>query len=403
MKKIVALVETVSAKKPGHYKAFMCFFTESLLNLGYRVVVLMPDKALIEDWVDEHCSDQLNNFYAYDFYPKQKSYKSWGRFNDVFNKLSAWKNVRSQLKQTEKKSSHKIDLVFFNMLDSFITNYLHPLLLNRVFSYQWSGLYFHPWHLRTHKKSLKAVPSISDIDIVLTSKNCQAVTIHDEGILQSFQKRLLNKKVILFPEIADGTSPNPQLAVVQKIKSAAKGRTIIGMIGLAPYKGLLTLIQIAKKINPQEFFLVFAGKWSEKPNQGYTIKQHQEASNFFNELPEHCFKYLQFINEGADFNALFCSIDIPFLVYNNFASSSNNLTKAAIFKKLVIASKGFCIGDDVENYNLGITVNQGNVDQCIKAIHHLKNKNHQLQPRFEEYTNIHSNRVLNDKFLEMLN
>ena len=99
---------------------------------------------------------------------------------------------------------------------------------------------------------------------------------------------------------------------------------------------------------------------------------------------------------------VFCSFDIPFLVYDNFASSSNNLTKAAIFNKLVVASKGYCVGDDVNKYELGLTVEQGNVQQCIDAIYQLKNQSHDLKPKFEQYKNIHSKEVLHEKFQELI-
>jgi len=402
MKKTIALVEIHSAKRPGHYKAFMSFFVQSLLNLGHNVLVLIPDKEAIDEWVQEHYPHHEGRYSSYEFVHQSKDYKRFGRFNTALKTLSAWINVKKHLRKIEQQEQHTVDLVFFNWLDSFLANYLSPHILDWYFPYPWAGLYFHPWHMRLYPQKLNPHPSLSEIDAALVSKKCQGITIHDEGILDIYKARLNNKKVVFFPEIADGTAPNPQFDLVAKIKEKAQGRTIVGMIGFMHYKGLNTLIKVARQANPDDFLFVFVGKWSRTGGVSYTPERIQEANEFFDNPPEHCFVHLGFINEGADFNALFSSFDIPYLVYDSFPSSSNNLTKAAIFDKLVMASKGFCVGDDVEKYELGLTIEQGNVEESIKTLYKLQKRTHTLKPRFEEYRKIHSKEVLEDKFSEIL-
>ena len=402
MKKTIALVETFSAKTPGHYKAFMSLFAQSILNINHKVLVIMPDKELIDEWIAENCPEKLQNYYSYNFINKNKSYKVSGRFNAALDSLSIWRNVQKQLKAIEKQHKHKIDLVFLNFLDIYLANFLHPWLIDRAFSYSWAGLYFHPWHMRLQKENLNPHPSISEIDTALMSKKCKAIVIHDEGIIPDYNQRLDKQKAILFPEIADGTPPNPNMELVKTIKTRANGRTVVGLVGFVHYKGLNTLIKVAKKASADDFFFVFIGRWTQNETQYYTPERKKEADDFFNDPPENVFIHLNFVKEGADFNAVFSSFDIPFLVYDDFPSSSNNLTKAAIFDKLVIASKGFCVGDDVERYALGVTIEQGNVQESIEALYQLKTQAHSLKPRFEEYKMIHSKKMLEEKFLELI-
>ena len=142
-------------------------------------------------------------------------------------KIKLWQRFNSILKRAEKQHHIKIDLVFFNWLDSLLTNNLHPIFIDFIFRYKWAGIYFHPQVLRFHPELLKEKTSFSHVDIGLTSKNCIAVGLHDEGIIEGQSFRINNKKVLLFPEIADDTPPNFQQKIYAEIKQKAKDRTIV--------------------------------------------------------------------------------------------------------------------------------------------------------------------------------
>jgi hypothetical protein len=137
----------------------------------------------------------------------------------------------------------------------------------------------------------------------------------------------------------------------------------------------------------------------------YSQFESVEVKQFFDTLPQNCFSYFGKLQEGEEYNSVFAAIDIPFLVYENFASASNRLTKAAIFKKHVLAQDNFCVGEDVKKYGLGETVESANVQQCLKAIDSLykASRNPSLSMgKFEQYRQLHSLSRLTKVFANLL-
>ncbi|MDJ1502649.1 hypothetical protein [Xanthocytophaga agilis] len=397
--KIIALVDPLSG---GHHTAYLRIFSEVLINKGYTVWCFKPVEETLEKWIaDVHpdwTQDQIRNF---NYSLPDKTFISLKRFNEPASILYRWRHLHKTIGQAEKKYNQKVSFVFLAWLDSYLSGYLIPFFLDIVFPYAWSGLYFHPRYLRTLAHTLKTKPSPSDIDIALTANHCQNVVIHDEGIVTLLQTRI-SKDVVLFPEIADDAPPDSNEKIAKQIKEKAKGRIIIGAIGLHRHQGVLTLLQVAQKASKEKFFFVFVGQFITSQFPGNEL---QQITSFFDELPENCFIYLDKLNEGSQYNAVFTALDVPFLVYDNFTSASNRLTKAAIFQKYVLAQDTFCVGEDVKKYQLGETVEAGNIDQCIEAIETLYDKI-KKEPfpiaNFEVYRQLHSIDRLDEKFATVL-
>jgi hypothetical protein len=262
-------------------------------------------------------------------------------------------------------------------------------------------LYFHPRHLRINAGCLKHRPGYSEIDVVLTASRCASITIHDAGITQRFERRI-GKPVILFPEIADDTPPDPHDPLARAIREKAAGRTVVGMIGLEKRKGTTTLVRLAQQAPRDQFFFVFAGTLRYAD---FTAEEQSLMKDFFASDPEHCLLHLERVEAGARFNSVFCSFDVPFIVYNDFASTSNLVTKAAIFKRYVLATERYIIGEDVRNYHLGLTVAEGDVVQCLAALTQLRDKINRREPypgSFDTYRELQSLRRLKDAFKEVL-
>ncbi|MDJ1491955.1 hypothetical protein QNI19_03360 [Cytophagaceae bacterium DM2B3-1] len=398
--KIIALVDPLWG---GHHTAYLRIFSETLINKGYTVWCFKPVEETLEKWIadvhPEWTEDQISTF---NYSLPDKTFTSLKRFNEPASTLFRWRHLHNAIRQAEKKYRKKVSHVFIAWVDSYLSGYLVPFLLDIVFPYYWSGLYFHPRHLRTSVNRLKPTPSPSDIDIALSAKKCISIAIHDEGILEMFKQRT-KKNVVLFPEIADATPADKNDKIAQQIQKKANGRVVIGAIGLHRHQGLLTLLRVAKNASSERFFFVFAGQFT--PSH-FPDDELNEIYSVFNNLPENFFVYLDRLNEGSQYNAVFSALDIPFLVYDNFTSSSNRLTKAAIFQKYVLAQETFCVGEDVKKYHLGETVEAGNVNQCIKAIDVLyhKIKNEPLPTDiFETYSQLHSVERLGERFDALLN
>ena len=400
--KTIVLIESCAG---GHRKAFMCLFAQACLQNGAKVICLYPEVDEIKEWILIHAKEYINNVTFINYRLSFKTFKNFGRFNNAFSVLNYWKSCAKFLQNIEKENSVKIDLVYFNWIDSQMANYLPASILDLVFTYKWSGLYFHPSIFRTQPKFLDKNVSFKDIDSIFTSKNCVAVTLHDEGISKKYQNRT-EKKVILFPEIADDTLPNPTHPFPKLVKEKAQNRTIIGIIGLEPYKGALSLIRLTAIANPEKFFFAFTGVYNKEYILNLSENEQQEYLNFIGNLPENCLWQTGVLQEGEDYNSVFNSFDIIHIIYKNFYSSSNRLTKAAIFNKLVLANNNGCVGDDVPIYNLGETADENNIDEQLQKMEILRKRILTGNLPYEQwkiYAEKHSTERLKEKFEELLN
>ncbi len=399
MKKTIAIVGISSV---GHHIAFMRLFVEALLELDYKVLVLFPDEKPIKDWLlEKHPQHQTNLYFQY-YQEPHFVVKKCGIFNQAVEVWKKWKHLASQIRVAEKKYDVQVDFVYHTWLDTFIANYLSPFLLNIAFPFKWSGMYFHPRHYRYIPDKLKEKVSISEIDIIFKTAKCQNVTVHDEGIVRQFSQRI-GKKVMLFPEIADDTQPDMQILPIQEIEAKAKGRTKLLIAGIIDKgKRLYDYMQLAKMAAEDKYFFIFAGPINISH---YEPTEQAELKSFLDSKHENCYIYDKYLQEGAEFNAFIAVADIIFLVYENFPSSSNRLTKAAIFKKYVITQNRFCVGEDVQKYGLGETVEEGNLPQALAAMDTLRTRIlHEPFPHesFEKYSALHSATRLKACFQEVL-
>lgn len=397
MKNIVLIDNTLT----GHHLSFLKSFCSILLQQGNKVIVLVPGAEVLAKAMIAEPGFIQDRFHAIDYAEKTfNQYK--GKFGDTRNTLARWKYDASLVKGVEQSLKLKVDLVFYAWLDYQLARFIPAFMLDRIFPYKWSGLYFHPYHLRREPHTLQLKASWRDLDSIFLSRNCVGVTIHDSAIQSGFQYRI-GKAVIHFPETADDTTPDLSYPLYQQIKEKAKNRIVVGMIGCEKHKGTLTMMRMVKLADKEKFFFLFLGML---PKQTYTETEWKEVEEFIAEQRENCFFSFQSIPEGAAYNAVFCAMHIPFLVYDNFVSSSNRLTKAAIFERLVLASDNYCVGDDVKKYRLGAAVTPCNENEALKGLNELAHQiEHNDYPteEWKIYKEINSVALLAQRFKEVLN
>lgn len=390
MKKTIALVDPF---KGGHHDAYMRIFTRVLLEANYNVVAVLPESDKLMNWVQKELPSYLPHFSILE-YSKSSTTHNNKRFGKFLETFEAWKGLNDLLRNNGKQ----IDHVFLAWLDSYLSNHFPAFIVDFIFSYKWSGLYFHPRHMRLNKLAHTQKPSWSSIDGICMSKKCQGIAIHDEGIVDSFSKRL-EKPVVLFPEIADTTAHLSYHPDTQAFREKANKRTIVGMFGtLSKHQGVIEYIQLIKQSNSSKFFFVIAGPLSIET---FSKGEQNIITSFINNLPENCYLKLNYLQEGAEFNTFVNDVDILYIVYNNFPSASNRLTKAAVFKKPVLSSNRFCVGEDVKKYRLGCTVNEGNIEEYVSQLENCT-KNSFRNNDFENYAVLHNANRLKNEFKKIL-
>lgn len=396
MKKIVLINVSVN----GHHLSFARTFSKILLEQGYKVCCAIPEPDKVQNWVAENCREKLS-FLSTVPYKPENSFGNGEKYRHTLHVLKRWKQDAGLIRKIEKESGEKTDFVFYAWVDYQLAQYIPAGILNKIFPWKWSGLYFHPYHLRQTDLFLNRKAVWRDMDAVFLSKNCIAVAIHDASIAQKFAKRI-GKPVFHFAETADSTPPDYSYPLAAHIQEKAKERIVVGMIGCEKHKGTLTLMRAVKQADPQKYFFVFAGIL---PEHSYTKEEWWEIQQFIHSKPENCFFHFEPIPEGAAYNAVFSSFDIIYLVYDNFISSSNRLTKVAIFQRLVLASDTYCVGDDVRKYNLGLAIPPQNPEAVLQGLQKLRCRIEKKDFPFEQwkqYAALNSEEKLAESFREML-
>ena len=391
--KTIALIEDSWG---GHRPTYLKIFTKTLLELGHQVIVLCPQPTELNKWITQNHS-YSDKFHAFEFHKPDPSSFPVPQLRFTINAIARWRNAKMAIESVALKLGKSPDLVFFPWLDSYLSPYLTHYPIDLVFPYQWSGLYFHPRHLRLKQKFWSICRGPLRQDGVLKSSRCKAIAVLDEGIAQKLQSKIGGKPVITFPDFTDTSTPDLNYPIARQIKAKAQGRKIIGLLGLqSKRKGVLTLLEVARQ-TVKDYFFVFAGSLAEHT---FTAQELANIQNLVDSDLSNCFFYFDAIPDGAPFNALVDLCDILFAAYEKFPHSSNILTKTAILEKPVIVSKKFCMAERVEKFQLGSSIDEGDVGQCIEAIHYLcrQFEEGKIQPNFEDYRHLHSTEKLKTTF-----
>jgi glycosyltransferase involved in cell wall biosynthesis len=390
----------------GHHPTYVKTFVKLLLGAGYQVSAFCPAPEELSSWVNQVLMIEKCSFSAH-YYSEQES-KVWGyipgKIRHAVLPLACWFRVSRSLK-TFCSSRKQPDLVFFAWLDSYIGGYLPVTLIDWQFPFLWSGLYFHPRHLRalngngTTRKWHFPPP----VSFLAKSKWVSSVAVLDAGILGLLRVKLQGKQAVVFPDFTDELPPSQNCLLAEQVKSKAKGRKIIGMVGgLSRRKGLLTLIRIVRQSVRRDWYFMFAGVLLE---QTFSKDELTEIQLFFESQLDECFFHLDRIPDDAQFNAAVNVCDVIFAMYENFPHSSNLVTKSAIYGKSILVSSGGYMEEVVRDYKLGESVPAGDVPAALSALNRLTANDHSVEKRagMQEYAREQSQEKLRPivlKFVE---
>jgi glycosyltransferase involved in cell wall biosynthesis len=384
----VKTVVLIDPYEGGHHLMYLRLFSKALLELGHHVIACCADSESLNEWLVDRLQDSpelIENFQTLQMIEKTPIQL----FNDIslqpLNTLSRWYQAKKAISLVISSIGHKPDLVVFNWIDSYLSRYIPAFLIDIIFPYSWFGIFFQPKFDRD-KNQIKF-----SFHQIFKALNCQGIGVLDDDQKSKLQEQL-KKRVITFPDVTDEVKPDIDFFVASDIKNQAKGRKIIGLFGsLNKRKGLLTLLQASQQPCNDKYFFAFVGQLS---NYMLKIEEQEYIQNIEKQNPSNCYFHFKRIPDEPQFNALVKTCDILFAAYEKFPYSSNILTKAAVFNKLLIGSNGYCIEKRVRQFQLGITIEEGNVKQCSEAIHTLCNEldfdSNLLNPDFESYRKLNS-------------
>ncbi len=355
-----SIIAVVDVGWIGHHPTYFKIVVRALLKRGLNVWAFCPKPDEVRCWVYENCNEsECKRFLAFLFSSVSTSGSAFPSNAPSATLLTAylWIHTAIHLEQAARQERKMIDFVFFPTLDSWMGGAMYGYIVDKIFPYQWSGVYFNPKGIRTpDKKYLNRL--LKSPHAVLMSRRLASVATLDENSMKGLMKAL-KKQVIHFPDITDEAEVNLELPLVRNVLEKAKKRKIIALLGnLSLRKGASLFMRAAKKLKEESFFFLMAGELGDIPSSD--IQELDGLENTF----IHC-KRLQ---DGVEFNSLVKICDIIHAAYINFPFSSNTLTKAAMLHKPVIVSSGGLMEERILKFKTGTVIRENNEDDYLNAL-----------------------------------
>ncbi len=358
MRKHILLYDGIES---GHHKNFVIYYAKELVALNCSVSICFPNAKQLRI---EFNSKELEFINFFDHQPSKV-------INSLrFKSLKDWKELNLNIKSIPEK----IDFLFIMWLDDFKFHIDHPFLLKLFLHYlnfkiriPWVGINVHQVHFRKETSNHE----IWCRELITNQKYCLGVGIFDEGIVNQYQTRI-SKKIYLMPDITNSE--------LKKSIEFKKDRIIV-LPGVGHRrKGILNFLRASQNAKNSNWQFILLGEinWSD-----FTETEQEEMKLALDSENVLCTGYIENENEMNNYIA---DADLVFAVYENFPHSSNILTKAAIFKKFVLVSKGFLMAERVNNYKMGLTVES---DSDLD-LNYLFSKTSALKTRFDDYSQLHS-------------
>lgn len=392
----------------GHHPMYFTQFTAAFLRCGARVIGLCPEPEAAEANLRQSLAWDENTDLPVTFAKLPTGGRSFfnGKFEgDPARTYARWRRAAESLADAEAATGFKADLVYFPYLDSYLRFLPFPQIPDIVLHRPWSGLYLRNHHHGEPDSFTKILRMFAKGDALLKSRFCKGVGVLDERFIPAME-RLTGQSITAYPDVTQGGLPSRPFELSERVEREADGRTIVGMIGLERRKGFLTMIRtaaLAREAGAPLHF-VCAGIYHRGE---YSAEELRELDTLAKDIADgrvhnvHWNPAAERIRSEEDFNCLFSRFDIAWAAYERFQGSSGTLSKAALFEKPCLATKGECIGQRVERYAMGLTISEGSPQEAFAAILRLAEST-PADPRYDEYRRDHSLQRLDGILAELL-
>lgn len=347
----IALIDWESG---GHHRDYIERYAQVFSSLGAEVCCFFPEHLEFqEDLIEAHVIPPV--VYSYSALPLYS-------LRSIANK---WRKAVRVLKKTKQP----YDLVFFMSLDQMVydsprgwMNKLFAYWIAQAFPWKWTGLLF----------DLGPVKGKAYQSTIFNAKNCTGIFSLDEYQAKDITNTL-GKPCTALPDVTNDVSPNMDWEVIKEIQEKANGRAIVSLLGaLQRRKGLLPYLKAIHQNTNEQLFFVLAGKLYK---EGFSEEEWKEVNQLIELLPSNAYTYLAHIPDEATFNALVKQSSVIYAAYINFPNSSGLVSKAALYHKPIIVSKGFLMDKKVNQYQTGISIPQENSHEIVRAIEQLSSQN----------------------------
>ena len=431
-RKSVVLYNPLSGK--GHFDSWCALFTRSLLLKGWSVCVLTPVASRIFSELQDLTEEQLQRVLILDPHTCLPPTKL-GRF---LNKNKPFLSFQQYLVTTLRKGTDA-RLGFVNRLHRMICRKLHgylirqlnpsfkvsphsPIdfaediqLLRRLTTQQpqiilnmYLDIYSNEetdWEPFYREIDWRWVGIHIDINNTLQTihknklKGLQCIFYINEDLKLSKLKQIGQVDHHWLPDVASTALPDHPTALTLKATSLAKGRKIAFLGGaIGGTKNIAAWCAVIRLLDPKQWFFIQAGVVDRTTLSKNDLFALQDIES---DPPENLLIFDHYLKNDSEFNELISISDLIWGIYRDFDRSSNILGKSAMFRKPILVSDKFLMGQRVNEYKIGLAVDENDAQQIAEAMTFLIS--HPIESEhFDRYSLEHGPKALSDKLDQYL-
>ena len=230
-------------------------------------------------------------------------------------------------------------------------------------------------------------------------KNLEVIFYINEDLPLAMMNKNSSPAYHWIPDVATPTLPNQNTSLTERIKKQASHRKIVFLGGaIGGTKNLSAWYQVINRCPPDKLFFVQAGvvnRSTLSENDLIELKKIEQSP------PENLLIHDHYLQNDSEFNQLISISDIIWGLYRDFDRSSNILGKSAVFRKPILVSDKYLMGQRVRQYNIGLAMDESDSHQIAASLEALL-----LRPpavsNFDRYAQEHGELALSEKIDQYL-
>lgn len=217
---------------------------------------------------------------------------------------------------------------------------------------------------------IKFVPSEAPLgEGYFTLPSFRGMCFLDESICKAYSTSLPDKYFQYLPDVTNVDLTEGPCPLAEDVRFRAAERKIVFLGGcIGGQKNIARWCELITLADPKRWFFVQVG---EIHVGTFSPEDKAAFERLTKTPPENLLLHTQYVSDEREFNAVIRVADILFAVYRNFRISSNMLGKAGYFEKPILVSDGFLVAERVRRYGIGIVVPQDDVQAMLGALERL--------------------------------
>ncbi|NMG33875.1 hypothetical protein GRF61_05345 [Azoarcus sp. TTM-91] len=251
-----------------------------------------------------------------------------------------------------RKARAKPALVFNMYMDTYRTSRPRWDEFAAINTLRWAGIRFVP----------PAMPEEPWYQL----PSWRGMCILDERVRAAYSNELPDKVFGYLPDITETALPTDSTVFVREIHRRARGRKIVFLGGsIGGQKNLARWFELIRLADPGRWFFVQVG---EIHRGTLTVEDVAALDAALAAPPENLLLHAEYLPDERVFNEVISTCDVVFAVYRRFSISSNMPGKAAHFRKPVLVSDRYLLGERVTRYGIGLGVDEDDAHAMLAGL-----------------------------------